>query len=93
MLACGSWVVGPEPAGRETRTVPKNLRADAGGLPTLQDDDVVTNRVDRRTFFTRLGLGSAAAAALGLTLLGGCGGSDKCDSDFGSKADTCDTDR
>ena len=71
-------------------------------VQTLTDDDVVTVRVDRRSFLARVGFGTAAAGALGLALLGGCfgeSGSDQCNSNdtdrefatFGGGAD-CDSD-
>ena len=54
---------------------------------TLSDNEIVTVGLDRRSFLTKVGLGTAAVAAAALTPA--CGSSDDCDLD---PTDDCDTD-
>lgn len=58
-----------------------------GVLPSLSDDQIVTARVDRRSFLAKVGLGSAVMATA--LLVPACGGSDDCDLD---PTDNCSTD-
>lgn len=64
----------------------ENEKKDSG-LPTLSDEDIKTKGLDRRSFLTRVGLGSAAVATAALAPA--CGGSDDCDLD---PTDPCSTD-
>ena len=47
-------------------------------LPTLSDDEIVTKKVDRRSFLARVGLGAVIGAAVAIPA---CSRSDDCDVD------------
>ena len=54
--------------------------------PSLSDDQIVTSKVDRRSFLTKVGLGAVIGAAV---VIPSCGKSDDCDLD---PTDPCSTD-
>jgi hypothetical protein len=54
--------------------------------PTLTDDQIVTSKVDRRSFLAKVGLGVVIGAAV---VIPACGKSDDCDLD---PTDACSTD-
>lgn len=54
--------------------------------PTLSDEEIVTVKVDRRSFLAKVGLGAVIGAA---AVIPACGKSDDCDLD---PTDECSTD-
>lgn len=56
-------------------------------LPTLSDEEIVSATLDRRSFLTKVGVGSAAVVTA--VFAPGCGKSDDCD---GDPTDPCSTD-
>jgi len=69
------------------RRFPVENEKKGSSLPTLTDEDIKTAGLDRRSFLTKVGLGSAAVASAALAP--SCGGSDDCDLD---PTDPCSTD-